>query len=448
MTQILIIEGDETLSKIIKLNLVKDIGCDVVIKRSAIEAIELLKLIPDVDLILCREVIKNEKSASLIGKYLTKEQTEIPLVVIGNNTSEYKNSFQLDAGISWQDVVKRAHGILKGEQAEEAVTLPTYVPVSIYYFLNINTLIPGCDVYIRVKKSEAEFQYVKRIHAGDQFSREDILRYQEGGLNEFYVAQENFNKFVNYVTADLIKKLGDQNISGTQRITLSSDAYKITQDRIHVIGVDEFTVRLAEESIYSMTSLLKEKGILSTFLKSLKNNECSYAYAHAYLCCLILHKIISKFEWQSQQIKDKLAYIAYFHDISLEGSELTEINNLADFESAILRDEARRRVENHALESARIVGKFNMLPPGVDTIIKEHHGSKTGIGFVDNYSATLLPLSMMFIVTESFVDELLKVEGAPKAEDFKRIFSKLQLKFNKSTYGQTLVALQNMVAGK
>lgn len=445
MTQILIIESDETLRKIIKLNLTKTLGSDVVEISSSKEAIELLRILPEMDLIICREVIKKDSAGFNLAQYLISEKLNTPLLIVGNKVSSYKHLFEVDGQSDWRSIVEKVNQILKVSKIDAEAALPEYVPASIYYFMNINTVMSGCDLFIRVKKNDNEFQYVKRLHAGDHFSREDILRYYESGLHEFYIAKENFTQFVNFVTADLIRKLSDQSLSGSSRIALSSDAFKVTQERIISIGVDEHTVRLVEESIASMTTLLKEQNVLATFLKSLKGNECSYAYAHSYLCCLILHKIISKFDWQSPQIREKLAYIAYFHDIALNGSDLTDINSMEDFNSRELRDEERKRIENHALESAKIVSKFDNIPQGIDTIIKEHHGSRTGVGFVDSYSATLMPLSMMFIVTENFVDELLKVGGSPNASDMKNIFAKLQVKFNKSTYGQTLTALQNMV---
>jgi hypothetical protein len=445
MTQILIIESDETLRKIIKLNLTKTLGSDVVEMSSSKEAIELLRILPEMDLIICREIIKNDSAGYNLAQYLLGEKSNTPLLVVGNKVSSYKNLYNIEGNSEWRVIVEKVNQILNVNQDDAFKALPEYVPASIYYFMNNNMVMSGCDIFIRVKKNEDEFQYVKRLHAGDHFSREDILKYYEGGLNEFYIAKEKFTQFVNFVTVDLIKKLSNKSISGNERISLSSDAYKVTQERINTIGVDEYTVKLVEESIDSMTALLKEQNVLATFLKALKAKECSYAYAHSYLSCLILHRIISKFDWQSPQIREKLAYIAYFHDIALDASELTEINTLEDFTNTEMRDEARKRVENHALESAKIVNKFENIPPGVDTIIKEHHGSKTGIGFVDTYSATLMPLSMMFIVTENFVDELLKIEGNPSSADMKNIFIKLQLKFNKSTYAQTLTALQNMV---
>ena len=118
------------------------------------------------------------------------------------------------------------------------------------------------------------------------------------------------------------------------------------------------------------------------------------------------------------------------------------------FDNKKFEGDDRIKVLSHALESAKIVDQFPKIPQGIGAIIKEHHGSKTGVGFVETYSANLMPLSMMFIVTENFVDALLKIPGTPKSTDMKKIFSEMQPKFNKSTYGQTLDALQNMTIRK
>ncbi|MBC7715084.1 MAG: response regulator [Rhizobacter sp.] len=446
MKQLMIIDNDETLRKIIKLNLMKTIGCDVIEMTSAKEALDLMRILPELDLIICKDLIKAEKAEKaglIVANYLKTESLKTPVLVIGNKDSDYPYVSSIPANAPWKDIVAKASDILApGEE------VPEFVPVSVHYFLNINTIITGCDIYIRVKKSESEFQYVKRLHAGDQFIREDIIKYQESGLREFYISKDNFTTFVNFVTAELIKKLADTSITGKERVTLSSDAYKITTERIQNIGIDEITIELVEESIASMNNLLKEQNSLVMFLKALYANDCSFAYAHTYLCCLILHKVINSFEWQSPQIKDKLTYIAYFHDISLTKQSLTEINSQEELDDSGLYTEDKNAVLNHALQSAAIVEKFSKIPNGVGAIIKEHHGTKSGIGFPETLSHSLLPLSMMFVVTESFVDEFLKIEGVPNSENLKEIFAKLQPRFSKSTYGQTLIAIQGMIQNK
>ncbi|MBC7426981.1 MAG: response regulator [Bacteriovorax sp.] len=448
MKQILIIENDETLRKIIKLNMMKNIGCDVIEMASSSEALDLMKILPELDLIICKDAIKTENAGANVANYLKKENLKTPVLVIGVKNSDYTHLYSIGANAPWKSIVELAFKIINPPSAVEAkVDTREFVPVSIHYFLNINT-ITGCDVYIRVKKSESEFQYVKRLHAGDTFTREGILKYQESGLREFYIPRDSFSQFVNFVTEELVKKLESKDISGSQRVTLSSDSYKITTERIQSIGIDEYTVELVDESIASMTTLLKEQNSLVMFLKSMKANDCSFAYAHTYLCCLILHKVINSFDWQSPQIKEKLTYIAYFHDISLPKNSLTEINSQQELDDSGLCTEDKNAVTNHALQSAAIVEKFSKIPTGVGAVIKEHHGNKSGVGFAENPSLALLPLSMMFIVTENFVDEFLKIEGVPKSEDLKVIFTKLQLKYTKSTYGQTLTAIQNMIQNK
>ncbi|MEQ1666309.1 MAG: hypothetical protein ABL927_13140, partial [Bdellovibrionales bacterium] len=157
-----------------------------------------------------------------------------------------------------------------------------------------------------------------------------------------------------------------------------------------------------------MKSSLQEKDSLAKFLKTLQSNQLSYAYAHSYLCSLILHKVVGSFDWNSQQVRDTLTHVAYFHDISLKESALMEINSTKDLDVNKLNDADKKTVLNHALQSSIILERFPNIPSNVVTIIKEHHGSKTGVGFPDDLSISLTAISMMFIVVEHFVNEFLK----------------------------------------
>jgi DNA-binding NtrC family response regulator len=95
MTQILIIESDETLRKIIKLNLTKTLGSDVIEMSSSKEAIELLGILPEMDLIICREVIKKDSAGFNLAEYLKAAKLKTPLVIIGKRVSSYKYLFEV-----------------------------------------------------------------------------------------------------------------------------------------------------------------------------------------------------------------------------------------------------------------------------------------------------------------------------------------------------------------
>ena len=150
MSQILLIESDEALRDILKLNLMKSVGGDVIEKEFASSAISLLQILPNIDLIICREEIGREKSASLIAQFLIKEQSTIPLLVIGNISSDYKQLFSISADQSWKNVVTTAGRILGVDVAfADNKFIGSYVPVGIHYFLNLAMTDLNCDIYLR-----------------------------------------------------------------------------------------------------------------------------------------------------------------------------------------------------------------------------------------------------------------------------------------------------------
>lgn len=448
MAQILLIESEDSMRSILKLNLMKSVGCDVIETKSAVDAISLLEILPNLDLVICREQVGIEKTAFLLANLFEKENKSIPLMVIGKAISQYKHLTVIDFTQPWQTIVLAAGKVLGMDiSLDENRNTNEYVPVGVEYFLNITSTSMGCDVFIRVKKGD-DHQYIKRLYSTDSFTREDIGKYISGGLKDFYILRDHFSQFVNFATSQLTLKLENKNLSSSDRIKLTSEAYEITLDRINTIGVDEHTVEIIEESIRSMQVSLEEENALSKFLQALRSNKLSYAYSHCYLCSLILHKVVSSFDWDSAQVKEKFTYVAYFHDISLKENLMKFNNEEHVLKSINLNREERELIMNHANKSAAIIEKFQNVPPGVAAIVKEHHGAKSGIGFPTTLSIAISPMSMMFVVVENFVDEFLKIDGAPQAHDFERIFELLKNKYDKVTYEQTVNALQKMVMNK
>ncbi|MBY0416060.1 MAG: hypothetical protein K2Q18_17950, partial [Bdellovibrionales bacterium] len=315
-----------------------------------------------------------------------------------------------------------------------------------HYFLNINSTSLGCDVYIKMKK-EGKDHFVKCLHSTDNFTRSDIEKYMNQGLQEFWVSKSHFVQFVNFVTNQFVVKLDEEKLESVERINVTGDAYKITMERIQSLGLDEFAVNVAEASIKSMTASINENNALGSFLKSMKVNTLSYAYANAYLCSLILQKV-AIFDWCTASIKDKLTYVAYFHNCSLKDEKLMKILSYEQLEAANLPSKEREIVLGHALQSASMVEKFPSVPEGVGTIIKEHHGAKNGIGFPEFINTTISPVSMMFIVVEDFVDEFLKVSEKPTKADFEAIHAHLSKRYTSHTYVLTLKALEEIIFKK
>ncbi|MEQ1666308.1 MAG: hypothetical protein ABL927_13135 [Bdellovibrionales bacterium] len=222
MRQIVLIEPDQTLRDILKLNLIKNTGCDVIEKNSANDGLSLIQILPYLDLIICRETVNTAKSGLTISNFLESESRTTPLLVIGTMSSNYKHLTTVDNTQSWEYIVSVAEHILgiAAKPVTETIVSP-YVPVGIHYFLNLPGVTIGCDVFIRVKKGEKDFQYVKRLHAGDQFTEADLKKYEESGLEEFYIPRVQFTIFVNFVTGKLMKQLSSSNLDSKERFILT-----------------------------------------------------------------------------------------------------------------------------------------------------------------------------------------------------------------------------------
>ena len=79
---------------------------------------------------------------------------------------------------------------------------------------------------------------------------------------------------------------------------------------------------------------------------------------------------------------------------------------------------------NHALDAAQMVINYPSIPLGAEVLIKQHHGSTTGRGFVDRVSPSISPLAAVFITAEEFVKEILDRQG--KKIDVNEIFDSLR----------------------
>lgn len=362
----------------------------------------------------------------------------------------YPHFYNLDSEITWENILSKAESIINKTETSSATagSDKDFVGVSVHNFLALPSTKIDCDVYMRMKKEDGQFNFLKRYNANDEFDLAEIEKYRAQGLKEFFIKKEKFKYFESLIKKELVTTLEDDLLGGQERIKVTTQVYELTHDRLLSMGVDEHTIEVVNQSVKSMHASLGEDNAMATFLRTLKENNLSYAYAHSYLACLILHKIVAKFDWESGQIREKLTYIAYFHDISLPDEQMMKIHSQSDLDESFYEVKEKGIISNHAMQSAKIVEKIPKVPSGVTTVIKEHHGSKGGIGFMDDLSTSISPLSQMFIVVEDFVDSLLKVPQPASGAHIAQIMKQLSARYSSGTYNQALRAVEGMLLNK
>lgn len=444
MLQLLLIDQDPNLSKVIKLNLMKAYDFNVIEKESIAEALDLLEMLPDISLIIIRNVVHHNSKVNDLVQFLKKTNSKVPLLCDG--TVDYELTTVIKDPGAWKDFVDSSGSVLGlTKLATYSDGGTEYVAVPLSYFYNIHETSFGCDVYIRIKKNETDYHFFKRLNSTDYFERKDIEKYQNAGLKEFHIHREHFTTFVNYLTDKLTLQLSDKKLQGKERLQLGAEVFELTIDRIATLGIDERSMDIVNEGVKSMQASLGTSNALADFLALMLKNQLSYNYAHSFLVCLLLNKIIRQFEWDSANVREKISYIAFFHDIALKAPEYAKFQSMEALDKADLSPEQKIQIQQHAFKAGQIIEQFSNIPIGVAALVREHHGMKAGVGFTTSPGNNISPLSMIFIVVEHFTAEFLKIEGAPKRAQLDVILADLEQIYSKGTYHQAVEALRNSI---
>lgn len=417
MAQVILIESNKAMKDLIAINLTTYLGVDVIHRKTAKDAISLLDILPSIDLIICNSKIDREDTGNLLNNYLIRNQLDINLIVLGENVTYPKtHTLNIPNDKDWEKVVTVTANIFGiTEEALAKKVVPDYVPVPVKYFLNLESV--NCDVFIRIKKSPVDYQFVKRIHNGDSFSKETILTYLKQNLAHFFVAKDSYKNFATYLSNRLIAKMESLDNNLAAKIELMGEAYYIATREILQLGFNREIVQLSDMIIDSMVKSFEKSPEMSGLLHKVINSKSGMLYQRCYMISVVSCEMMKNMQMESNTSKEKLAFAAFFHDILLaEHEQLSKINSMEDLEKAKLSEKDWDLVFNHANDAAQLIHSHPESPFGSEAIIRHHHGALNGKGF-SNEIENLPELSRIFIVAHHFVLELMKFKengGEPR----------------------------------
>lgn len=414
------------MNDLLSINLTTYLGVDLIHRKNAQEALNLLAILPSIDLIITNTKIEDEDSANLINDYLIENNLEIGLIVLGGDlTKATDNTISIENDKDWEKVISTSAKILGiNEEVLAKKAVPDYVQIPAKYFLNLESC--NCDVFIRIKKSATEFQYVKRIHNGDQFSKESILRYMEQGLEFFHVPKEHHKNFAIFLSNKLVDKIDSPLLNESQKIQIMGESYDIATKEIMNYGFNSETIQLTDTIIDNMVKNFEKSPEMSNLLHKVINSKTGTAYQRSHMTSVVACEVIKNLKLNDPLANEKMAFAAFFHDIMLnDRDDLSQINSFEELEKSQLSEEDWDLVFNHANLASQLIKNHNEAPVGTDEIIRHHHGAFNGKGF-SNAIEKLPDLSKVFIIAHHFVLELIKFKetgGEPKPvteELFKR----------------------------
>jgi len=408
MGQIVLIEDNPSLNELLSINLTTYVGVEVIPRKNAEDAIGLLNILPNVDLIICSHKIGEEETAKVLVNYINEKKLDTGLIILGGSAKSHsEHAVIIENASEWEKVINTSAKILGISQEILAKkVLPDYIPIPVSYFARLDTSC--CDVFIRIKKGPDDFQFVKRIHAGDTFSKTMVKRYVEQGLTHFYIPKELQKNFTNFLSDQLVKILENNYEDIDEQIEVVADSYNVATKEILKLGFTSATVQLTDSIVDNMVEIFDKSSEMSTLLHKIINSKSSYLYQHCHMTSVVASECIKNLGIETKADHEKLAFAAFFKDISfVDNEELAKITTYEELEKAEISEEDWDLVFNHALESSVLIRKHPEAPLGVDDIVKHHHGSMNGKGFSTANVTKLTSLQQIFLISAEFVKELM-----------------------------------------
>ncbi|MBT7609024.1 MAG: hypothetical protein HN576_04670 [Bacteriovoracaceae bacterium] len=412
MGQVIIINDDKKYAQFIKSGISSVAQKEVIISASATDAIEQIKNIEQIDLIISKYSIKKEPSFKILNRYLLKESRIVNLFILEHADIELPSyAYQISDFKDPKKVINaclREMGLKLYDESKNSKDGFKKINVK---FLNHIKIAP-CDIFIRILKAKTKDQYIKRVHKGDIIDRQLIDRYSSNNIQYLFVGSKNHQLLIRCIYAQFSMILSRNTISLERRVKVTEDSYSFCLEQISEHNFNLATVNLTNSIINSLKKSIiqvsnKKKTI--ELIKLLINDTDSFRYKHTHMISLFSASIINNSKWGNREQILKLIQVAFFHDLTLTEDKYALIESEEELNLSNFHNDEKQLILNHAHESSKLAGKFPNLSTGVSLIIKQHHGKQNGIGFSDSLNVNMISkLALVFIIAEKFTCNFLK----------------------------------------
>jgi response regulator RpfG family c-di-GMP phosphodiesterase len=419
--KILIVEDDNDIRDILMFTFDSEINASYVYAGSGNEAIDIIKLNEDIDLIVCDYNMPNG-NGGVVYQYLLDNDYKVPYVLCSSDSIEDHDVF-LDRSLILHHIVKPnlfegvhdtliAYENMSQVSGDESSTVvrndSTYTQVNTDLLL-LAEIIP-CSVYLKINDQK----HVKIYNQGDIFTQADLDKYENNSIQKLIIEKQFVESFVDIVGSK-IKEIIECSATESEKKVL--DIHSVIMDTIRSLGLSKQVIRATEQSINFTMSILNKNKEFKDIYKNIFEHGGKYLTKHSIALAYITNGILAKTSWDSPENRNKLALAGFFHDVAIKVAEFSELS-VQEIESISLKN-----FKEHPAEAAALLSKLKGVPADLDRIVLDHHERPDGSGMPRGLTAKQIqPLSTVFIFSHDIVDAMFALEKKNKA------FSKENLK--------------------
>lgn len=446
--KLLLISDNEVLNSLYSVNLKIYLDIEVTVisdLENVIDAIQDEEFNFDAVASLC--MINNDDIGLIAYHHLIENDRNVSFTVLGKQSetpqevSTIGNIFDVRSLI--QNIAKDLQVTAK-EMASINVDNFYAMPIRVFFSLKISP----CDTFYKIRREDGSFEYIK-IFATSEHVWPRIKTYLDEGVHVLYVDAKDRFLLAKSVTTQLIDKMTNftPQTERVEKLDIIEQGIESIAEQIFDSEVSKEIVQLSNQCMNALEEVIDELPDLKSLLHDLSSNKSGFLYSHSIIAGYVATHILSNIEWGGDAHKEKLKFVLFFHDMYLVNiykkfpDLMFEENLLFD---AKLSEADKEIVVSHASEAADAIKRFPKCPLGVDTIIRQHHGTTNGLGFATSYKDDISPLSKVLIIAESFTEVLFKCLHEGEKFVIADTISYLLEKYPKHTYVKITKTLENL----
>lgn len=427
--KILLLESHPKKGIILQLNINVYIDGETLLATNFEKLCEKIEKEEDAELVIIREKIKGKDVLKQLTTFLGRKKKKLPVIVLGDLAHPQDDVYFVEKEDEVRRVLQKTAQIL-GVTPEQMANIETdeYYAIPSSYFTFI-VYFP-CDVYANADNKSLLFT------AGSAIDREKL----RGLINQhdvFYVESHLRLKFVNSLTnqiMSLVKKLHSSSQTLDEKMDTLNKTVEYVADQFRHQEMDSEVIDLAKSSIESMCKVADEVEDIKRLMDKLLDRQYRYQYIHAQVLTFVCLHVIKVMDWWQDDMRQNLSFAAFFHDMTLFTDKEVKYtpdgrneNHLE--EQKHLNEEEKDRIKHHALNASQLLKKIKGVTEEATQIVREHHGTVSGIGFKDEFPGLGI-LSKVFIVSEEWTHLSLRASKAKVKIDTHKEMQKLLEKYS------------------
>jgi hypothetical protein len=411
MAQILFLSTHEEECKIHALNIYIKLGADVIIKNKYQEAVQLLSVHPQIDVVVL-DVRDSEFLA--LPAHLDANARFIPIIKLCQAGKQDTQHHIYEYSLDTRPIIDSCIKLLRiKEQPLHIIDGGDFFPIPMNYF-DVN-LVGPFDLYLPLKRKEGD-KMLKRYSKGDKIELTELLRYKNYGVSNLFVKTEDRKEYINSFSIKIADAVQRAELGSAQQSKMIEQSMSFLGENIEELGAVPELVNLGKTCIDTMVLVAarhqKIKGLLGNLLK----NTSGYSYTHGQMLIFLFYKLSKRHTWLNDEVVNKLAFVAFFHDIVLSEEEHVKIRNDIELESLEYPERVTLLVRKHASITAKYINEAGIsIPMDCENIIRQHHGDLRGESLPVKPSLSISPLAILFLLAENFVEQFLVDQNEKEA---------------------------------